>query len=324
MRNLGRRIGAMTATVILLALPVTAWAQRQSIFDWSRLRNYEPTTAVQQLVTRTTMNEYGKRIFYVYHPSLEPKSSFNNHCTESEQTIVLGCYVSRSGIYIYDITDDRLTGVEEVTAAHEMLHAAYERLKPPEKQRINSLLSQTFLALTDERIKATVEQYRKKDATVVPNELHSILATEYLKLPHELETYYSRYFDDRSKIVALSQQYEQAFSARQSKVAAADSRLKELKLQIDQSEKDLASQTQSLTAQRARMDKLISDGKIAEYNDAVPAYNQDVASHNINVASTKKLIEEYNLVVKERNSLVLEENELINAIDSRPSTLNSQ
>ena len=36
--------------------------------------------------------------------------------------------------YIYNVNDERLNGLKEVTAAHEMLHAAYERLPESDKK----------------------------------------------------------------------------------------------------------------------------------------------------------------------------------------------
>lgn len=324
MSTISRRVGSVAATTFLFILPVLAWSYRQDIFDWSRLRTFKPSASIVQLADKTTMNASGRRLFYVYHPSLEPKQSFNQHCSESEQTIVLGCYVSRKGIFIYDVTDERLTGIEEVTAAHEMLHAAYERLKPQEKQRINSLLKTTFDVLKDERIQATIEQYRLKDPTVVPNELHSIMGTEVSELPEELETYYSRYFTNRSQVVALSRQYERAFDDRRDKVAKHDAKLRELKTEIDASEKVLSSQSQDLASEKTQMEALLAADKIVEYNAMVPVYNREVAAYNSGVAKAKSLIEEYNALVKERNNLVLEENELIKAIDSRPATINSR
>src|SRR5690606_3442881 len=108
--------------------------------------------------------------------------------------IVLGCFVEGQGIYLYNVSDERLDGVKEVTAAHEVLHAGYSRLSSRDKARINHLLDQAFQANNDERIKETVETYRKRDPSIVSNELHSILATEARELPSELEEHYRRYF----------------------------------------------------------------------------------------------------------------------------------
>src|SRR5690606_25698564 len=118
------------------------------------------------------------RLFYVHNPELLNKVDFQGKCLHTEETIVLGCYITNSKIYVFDVSDERLHGVEEVTAAHEMLHAAYDRLNAKEKTRIDGMLSEVFNQSTDERLKATVESYRKRDPSVVPNELHSIIGTE--------------------------------------------------------------------------------------------------------------------------------------------------
>ena len=178
------------------------------------------------------MNEYGKKLFYVQRPLLQNLDEFRNSCSTSEQTIVLGCYKTNVGIYIYGIEDSRLQGVKQVTAAHEMLHAAYDRLSQSEKNKVNQLTLSAFNQLTDERVKKNIESYRTRDASVVPNELHSILATEVDSLPPELEQYYKKYFIDRHKIVAFSNQYEGEFTRRESAIDAYDKQLEDTKSSI--------------------------------------------------------------------------------------------
>ena len=178
------------------------------------------------------MNEYGKKLFYVQRPLLQNLDEFRNNCSTSEQTIVLGCYKTNVGIYIYGIEDSRLQGVKQVTAAHEMLHAAYDRLSQSEKNKVNQLTLSAFNQLTDERVKKNIESYRTRDASVVPNELHSILATEVDSLPPELEQYYKKYFIDRHKIVAFSNQYEGEFTRRESAIDAYDKQLEDTKSSI--------------------------------------------------------------------------------------------
>ncbi len=323
MKRLLRRVGTVTATILFIALPITAWQHKLGIYDWARLRNYTANPTIAKLATDTTMTSQGRHVFYVYHPKVESKQSFAQHCRNNEQTIVLGCYVSGIGIYIYDVTDVRLTGVEEVTAAHEMLHAAYERLKPQEKQKINALLNQAFAKVDDKRIRTNIESYQKAGADVT-NELHSILGTEVKNLPPDLEAYYKRYFSDRSRIVAYSDQYEALFTERQNRVAAADVSLKNLKAQIDSLDASLKTQAEDLRTERERMNGLLSSNRINEYNAAVGPYNQQVARYNTDVTTEKNLVGQYNAIVNERNSLVLEEKDLINALDSRTNTLQTR
>jgi predicted nucleic acid-binding Zn-ribbon protein len=311
-------------TLLLVGLTFFGLAERQNIEDWWRLRDYTPPKQVQDLASATKMNDEGRKLFYVYEPALNDKTAFNQNCTDSEKTLVLGCYVSKQGIYIFDVTDERLAGIEEVTAAHEMLHVAYERLSNRERRWVDNMVVNAFKDVTNERIKTTVQQYREKDPSVVPNELHSILATEVRNLPDELDVYYRRYFTNRSAVVDLSERYEKAFTEREAKVASYDKQLSELKKQIDTLEKSLEERLAKLNAEKSRMDTLLAQKQYDSYNAAVPSFNAQVRSYNSAAAEARKLIEDYNQMVGNRNAVASEENELIKAIDSRPANVETQ
>lgn len=313
-----KRIAYILVPIALLSL---VWFGRYNLYDWYRLRGYRPPAEVVQLATDTAMTDYGRRLFYVNHPDVSDKSSFNQSCTISEQTIVLGCYASGRGIYLYDVTDERLHGVEQVTAAHEMLHAAYERLSRADQKRIDALTDQVFLDLQDERIQQTVESYRSRDPSVVPNELHSILATEVESLPAELDAHYARYFADRQKVVVYAKQYEAAFSERKAKIAAYDAQLADLRSEVDQIEADLGQQEKQLGADRKQLDVLLAAKRYDEYNAAIVGFNSRVRAYNTDVAKVRSLIEQFNSIVIARNAIALEENQLAKAIDSRPDTI---
>lgn len=318
MRFIRKYLGTIFA-LLLLGVALWAWLNRLAIYDWVRLRGYTPPTVIAQLATDTTMKDSARNLFYVQHPAIEDKSTFNEHCGQGEQTIVLGCYVPKQGIYLFDVTDPRLEGIEQVTAAHEMLHAAYERLAADEKERINRLLTAVYEGLNNPRITKTIDQYRTAGADVA-NELHSILATEVRVLTPELESYYSRYFTSRLAVVGFSEQYEQAFLDIENQVAAYDQQLEGLKKQVEANEIELTAQAAAIEAERDRLDQLLSSGQIAAYNEAVPKFNRQVRTYNALVAQTKDLIDQYNQLLEKRNALALEEQELFKAIDSRLST----
>ena len=284
---------------------------------------YRPSSQVAALATETTMNNKARRLFYIYHPAIETKQDFHSHCPEDEHTIILGCYVGQKGIYIYNVTDVRLSGIQQVTAAHELLHAAYERLNKQDKAYVDRLIIQAYGGVTDQRIRANVETYRKAGADTT-NELHSILGTEVANLPVDLENYYRRYFNDRTKIINFSMNYEQAFSARQKIVDSADAQLKILKSQIDNLENSLQKQLQNINNERDRMQDLLSARQYEDYNAAVPGYNSSVRKYNQDVAGVRSIIDQYNKLVNVRNASATEENELIKAIDSRPDTVKTQ
>ena len=303
--------------LISLSVVLVGIWQYQNISDWLALRNYTPPQRIVDLADKTTMNDDMRRLFYINHPELDGKAAFNAHCREGgEQTIVLGCFIDSGGIFLLDVQDKRLNGVIEVTSAHEALHAAYDRLSSDERAQVDSMTEQAFANLGDQRVKDVIEQYRKKDASVVSNELHSILGTEVEKLPPELEAYYSQYFEDRSKIVDYLKQYEGAFAEIKNQVGAYDRQLGSLKSSIEANESSLEARNQEIIQERARLDELLSAKKVDEYNNAVPGFNQLVQNYNSLIATTKDLIDRYNSLVEKRNQAATTEQELVQALDS--------
>ncbi|MEK7602890.1 MAG: hypothetical protein AAB459_01420 [Patescibacteria group bacterium] len=318
--NKKHRFVSLFGSLFLLSVLFLGLGFRQEVDDWLRLRDYTPPKIISDLASATTMNELGRKLFYVYEPVLNDKTTFNENCEDSEKSVVLGCYVSKAGIYIFDISDERLSGIEEVTAAHEMLHVAYERLSN-DKDWIDNMVTNAYKSVKSERIRKTIEQYKAKDSKVVSNELHSILATEVRNLPKDLESYYRRFFTNRKAIVDLAERYEAAFAEREAKIQSYDDQLAKLKSQIDASDAKLDKLKDQLQSEKTRMDELLKNKQIQEYNQAVPGYNNLVRSYNSLAGNTRALIEQYNQIVANRNATASEENELIKAIDSRPENI---
>lgn len=192
----------------------------------------------------------GERIFFASRPEVESAARFNEDCP-AEGSIVLGCY-TRGRIYVYEVTDERLAGTNEVTAAHEMLHAAYERLGDDERARVDALVSAQIDALpADDPLRATVDAYPADQRL---NEFHSRFGTEVEELSPELEEHYARYFTDRSRI------YD--FYAESNRV------LDETRARID----ELVSQLDALDAQLTT-DQAAYDADVAGLNADIDAFN---------------------------------------------------
>src|SRR5688500_2058841 len=154
--RLFRRLWPYLLLVVLIAVNAVVWVQRDALADWWRLRDYAPVQDITALVEDTTMTDYAEHLFFVNHPSLENKQAFNEHCADhGEETAVLGCYHGdRRGIYLYAVDDARLEGVRQVTAAHEMLHQAYDRLSGADRKRISKLLQEYYnTGLIEEDVK---------------------------------------------------------------------------------------------------------------------------------------------------------------------------
>lgn len=300
----------------LLAVLTIGVLNFQDISDWWKLRNYQPDARIVQLADDTTMDDGTRRVFYINHPELDEKQEFKGRCNTAEQTIVLGCFIENKGIYLLNVTDERLEGVLEVTAAHETLHAMYARLDESERAKVDKMTADYFATITDERIKSTVENYRAKDPGVVPNELHSILATEVRSLSPELEQYYSQYFKDRKKIVSYSEDYEQAFVDIETKGEQYDARLADLKQRIDANKSDIDALGVKIDNEQKRLDALLAANRVDEYNQAVPGYNALIGQYNRVVNQTKQEIKDYNDLLDERNKLVIQQQELYEVIDA--------
>lgn len=315
-----RRVWPYVILAILLFVNIFAWSQRQNIADWMRLRNYAPPADIAVLASDATMTDYAKHLFYVNHPSLESKEDFNRHCSdESKETAVLGCFRgNRQGIYIYAVTDERLEGVRQVTAAHEMLHQAYERLSDKERQRINRLLHDFYEnALTDEAVKAKMDSYKKQPDTDLANEMHSIFGTEVRELPQELEDYYKKYFTDRSKVVSDREAYQGEFTRRQQLVEQYDAQLSRLKAQINENKRTLEDEMDFLNTKEKEINRDIASNDQAAYEADVQEYNATVARYNGLLTATRSLITEHNEIVNKRNEIAIQEQELQQALDSR-------
>ena len=321
-----RKIWPYVLLALLVVGGVLFWQNQNQILDWVATRGYTPAPLVSQAATDTTMTPYAKELFYANRPVIETRDVFNKHCTDpSEQVAVLGCYTgNRLGIYIYDVTDPRLSGIEQVTAAHEMLHQAYQRLNRSEKMRVNGLLQEYYDLHASQALKDKIGSYKSSEPDDLQNEMHSIFGTEVSDLPPELEVYYKQYFADRQKVLALHNKYQSEFDQRIAQIKSDDARLTDLKSQIDANKKELDNREKQLLQMRAKLDSYLASNNIPAYNASVPAFNSLVLEYRNLVASTNRLVDEFNSLLTERNSLAVQERQLEDAIDSSVTTAPKQ
>lgn len=309
----------VVSSILLVAFISIAFWQRQNVIDWWALRNYTPTVDAAQLATQSTMSDLGRRIFYLQKPQVQDKVAFYKSCEEGETAIVLGCYKPNFGIYLLRVTDDRLEGVEQVTAAHEMLHAAYGRLSYTEQKRVNALITKAYSAISDTEIRDKITQYQTSGADTT-NELHSILGTEVANLPTDLEQYYKKYFTNREKVVNYATAYKGEFLRRKAKVQDLDAQLTTLESQIISSNQQLSAEQSAIQAESKRLDAVLRAGDIDAYNQGVATYNQRLVPFRNRIAQTKQLVAQYRQILDERNTLAREAQELEKALDSRIQT----
>ena len=248
---------AVLLNLTVITIGVWVLTNQQRITDQFTVWQFEPSGTVQTYATSAKMSDEGRFLFYASQPVIQENPEFNETCANVEENFgVLGCYFpSSKAIYLFDVTDDRLAGIEEVVAAHEMLHAAWDRLSDSERARLAPLLEAEAERMKDDpEFATTLEFYAKTEPGERSNELHSIVGTEFIDISPELEEHYASYFTDRAAVVALHEKSNAVFTE-----------------QLDASEK-LVDQLDALRS--------TIDDDYATYNSGYDSLNEDIDSFN--------------------------------------------
>ena len=205
-------IVAVAASVLIICAAVWVFLNRQYVLDQVSVWSYEPSAQMQAVNQRVGFTEKGTFIFYATKPSLEDQAGFNKECPRQEAgSPILGCYTSADRIFVYNLSNDQLDGMEEVTSAHEMLHAAWFRLSESERQLRTTQLEEAYAKIDDPALKKRMDYYQRTEPGQRVNELHSILGTEFASLGDELERYYNQFFN-RATVLALHAQYNGVYT----------------------------------------------------------------------------------------------------------------
>lgn len=314
-----RHLGLWIVLILWLTTVGLLLANRQSLIDWWRLRGYVAPAAVVKLADEDTMTSYTRHLFYLNRPQLLPTvTSFRVHCPENENTIVLGCYhPDQDGIFIYAVTDPTLAGVQQVTAAHEVLHSVYARLSSSDRARLDAELTDYYQhGLTNSTVEAEVALYQKTEPGSVMDEMSCTFGTEIANLPPSLSAYYAKYFSNRATIVHYEENYQAEFSSRQASITQDDNQLASLKTQINTMDAQLKTTYTGLNTQLANLNSLRSSS-VAAYNAGVAPYNDAVANYNASVQTVQNLVAQYNQLVAMRNQVAGQLDTLASALDTR-------
>lgn len=267
-RRRKRRVVPAVISIILVAAlaGAGAWAalNPQRIADQLTVWDFEPSAAVQAHVERLGLTEHGEFLYYASRPIVSATEEFATECPISPDEAdygILGCYYpSTKLIYLFDVTDDRLDGTEEVTAAHELLHAAWDRLDADERATLEALLEAEFERLGDDaELVKRMGFYARTEPGQRANELHSIIGTEYTGLSAELEAHYALYFTDRTIVTSLYERANAAFVELKERGEALVAALDELRTAL---ETDYASYTAgyaTLNADVASFNRMIEN-----------------------------------------------------------------
>ena len=246
--------GIVIGALLVAALGVSAtWVltHPQRVTDQFTVWNYSADSTIEGYADRSTMTDEGRFLFFASRPEVAAAGAFDVHCSSQLEGVgILGCYQhADKRIYLFDVTDKRLDGTEEVVAAHEMLHAAWDRTSPEVQEQTAALLETAFAK--QKKNKELVERiaaYEKRDPRSRIPELYAILGTEVPDLGSELEANYGRFFTDRSVVTDLHTASNKVFVQLESKAKSLGKKLDSLKKSIASGKKSFASKLSGLNA----------------------------------------------------------------------------
>jgi len=310
----GNAKSGLLTTFILIVAAFGIFFYRQPLIDQFNVWQFQPSSEVSALAERSGIGGYGNFLYLASKPSIENSQNFKNVCGRVENTTsILGCY-SNNQIYVYNVTDTKLDGVREVTAAHETLHAAYLRMSDSEKVKVDALLEAEYKKLElDKNFSDRMAFYDRTEPGQRDNELHSVIGTEVANISSELEAHYKQYFSDRSKVVALNTKYISVFQDNQNRASALLAQYNALGESVSAKTAQYQADYQTFENDKASFYSNVNNGTIsnvAQYNSQKYSLEARIATlntsrNNINsdINKQESIRIEYNLVVSEIEKL---------------------
>lgn len=276
----------LTVNLAIAAAGIWVVSNPQRVSDQFAVWSFTPSAEVEQHVLDATMTDEAEFLFYASRPVVEANAQFDQRCSTAEEAIgVLGCYLLRDKvIYLFDVTDERLDGLQTVVAAHETLHAAWDRMSEDEHDRLAPLLEAEAAKLADNELFAErLAYYAQAEPGERLNELHSIIGSEIAGISSELEAHYARYFSDRSVLTAITERTDAVFAEFEERAAALVAQIDALVVEVE--------------------------AEYAAYNAGYDQLNADVDSFNVR-ADTVGAFESQSEFDRERNALIQRQSEL--------------
>lgn len=314
LQNRIRLVGSTATLVIAVTILLLVVFFRQPIIDQYYISQYQPTSDEIALRDTLQMTPRGEYLYNASHVDIQPAKNFNSSCQQEVDTSnpILGCYTQQR-IYVFEIENQKLAGIVETTAAHELLHAAYERMSDDEKNMINAELQRVYETVKTPELEERMKYYDRTQPGERLNELHSILGTEYLNLGSILETHYLQYFKDRSYIVGFYNNYSSVFMAVLAELKRLESAINTASAELNQT---IESYNQSVEALESDFNTFNSKNRNGGFTSLdefdrersvllarQSAINSERANINAEIARINELRDRYNMLAKEYNEL---------------------
>ena len=308
--GLGRRVGVVIGVLAIIAqlsaLSFVAWGAGNvsAVRDWFIVGKVAGSGQLNDYVNQAGLSASGRFYLFAANPTLHSPDTFDEYCPHREAGIAaLGCYSdSDDSIHLLDITDDSLTILEPVVAAHVALHAVWARLDANERSTISAEVEKSFSRVSNPSLLGRLAIYESMSSAERVPELFAVLGTESAVVTPELETIYARYFTDRRACVELAASSANVISEISNTIESVGSQILAAELLV----------TKKLKTYKRERRELIHD--IREFNAAAdsPGHFSSSSSFtsqrkNLATRTTKleksrialnKLIDSYNTLVE--------------------------
>jgi hypothetical protein len=211
---------------------------------------------------------------------LEDKATLAQSCagldtSASGTAHTFGCVVGGK-VHVRRFSSPELHDLIYVVAAHELLHVVYGQLSAAERVRLDAQLQ---LARADNAVLEDRLRVYAASADDTPNEVHSVLGTEFGSLSPDLSAHFARYID-RTRVL----------SAFRSTLGDREAEIRRLEVAVDEMKDRLDTMS-------AEMEALRAAGDLRAFNARVPTYNVLVREHNAAVDDLQAKVAEHKELV---------------------------
>lgn len=250
-----RRVVGFVTVALLVVAGFVAYSNRQFFNDVIAANTFDPPPEIASLTASLDLTDRGHRVFFASKPSLDDAQQFNEHCSaveHDEQGHILGCF-SNDRIFLFNVQDERLAGIVEVTAAHELLHAVFQRIQGAERTELVDRLWAYYdeIKSAHPELEERMSVYSHLSRVQFANELHSVFGTEDWPLSVWLQQHYARWFADQPMIASLHQKFSETFNALHTRADEISAELDSIRADVEQ--------------------------RRAAYREAVEVYNAEIA-----------------------------------------------
>lgn len=313
---------AIAAQGVVIAGAGWAAANPRIIADRVTVLTTDIDPEVASYAAAAGLSDEGTALLHASFTRIVAAERFDDVCSSDEPGIgVLGCYTLADGrIYLYDVENPELAGLEPVVAAHEMLHAAWDRLPASEQDALTPLLEEAFAALGPEHeLVERIAAYEEVDPRSRVPELYAIIGSEIASIPAALEEHYSRFFADRSAVTALNAQVIAVFAELEARLTTLSDELTALGDRIDAEQSAYTIDAAALEADITTFNQRAAEpgGYRAQSvflrdRDALIARQQELDAR---LAATNALIADFNAKLDELERLNAEADDLNRSIN---------